>query len=235
MSNDKNNWIVSQIKHLGLVITGAVLFAASFPNPVFIKGLPFLTWFSLIPILIVIYRSKLITCILWGAIYGFLSYALFNYWLGNFHPLAGTITYTIYSIYLVIVFVLLKLACIFFPKRAYLVQWVIWLTYEYLRTLGFLGYSYGVTGYSQWQMIPLIQIASITGVWGVSALITFPSFWLAGVLHKYFSQRRRDAENAEKEKKEKLKKETQINKTEKTSEAQKASLRSLRSLRLCEK
>jgi apolipoprotein N-acyltransferase len=40
--------------------------------------------------------------------------------------------------------------------------------------LGFLGYPYGITGYTQWQVIPLIQIASITGVWGVSALLIFP-------------------------------------------------------------
>ena len=60
-------------------------------------------------------------------------------------------------------------------------QWMIWLSYEYLRTLGFLGYPYGITAYSQWRMIPLIQSASITGVWGVSALVTFPSFLLAAV------------------------------------------------------
>jgi apolipoprotein N-acyltransferase len=82
-------------------------------------------------------------------------------------------------IYLAVVFVFMKLAVIMFPKRGYLLQWIIWLAYEYLRTLGFLGYSYGITGYSQWQVIPLIQIASIAGVWGVSALVTFPSFWLA--------------------------------------------------------
>ena len=69
-----------------------------------------------------------------------------------------------------------------FPRRGYLVQWVIWLAYEYLRTKGYLGYSYGITGYSQWRMIPLIQIANLFGVWGVSALVVFPSAWLAAVL-----------------------------------------------------
>nr|AGS53822.1 apolipoprotein N-acyltransferase [uncultured bacterium contig00054] len=82
------------------------------------------------------------------------------------------------------VFVLLKLASILFTKKAYLVQWLLWLAYEYLRTKGFLGYTYGITGYSQWQFIPLIQTASLTGVWGVSALVAFPSFWLAAALEK---------------------------------------------------
>ncbi|MDR2543840.1 MAG: apolipoprotein N-acyltransferase, partial [Treponema sp.] len=150
----KNNFFIAALIHAALIVLAAVLFAGSFPNPFFTNGIPFLAWFAFIPILIVINKSRLLTCVLWGAVYGFLSYALFNYWLSTFHPLAGTITYTIYSIYLAIVFVFLKLACIFFPKRSYLVQWIIWLAYEYLRTLGFLGYSYGITGYSQWQIIP---------------------------------------------------------------------------------
>ena len=182
--NRNNNWITDILIHLALILTAAVLFAASFPNPVFIHGLPFLAWFAYIPILIVINKYGLAACVCWGAVYGLTAYSLFNYWLSSFHPIAGTIVYTIYLTYLIIVFVLMKAACIFFPKRGYLVQWIIWLAYEYLRTLGFLGYSYGITGYSQWQMIPLIQIASITGVWGVSALVTFPSFWLGAAFNK---------------------------------------------------
>jgi apolipoprotein N-acyltransferase len=184
----RNNWINSILIHLGLVILAAVLFAASFPNPLFINGLPFFAWFAYIPILIVIAKHNIPACAGWGAIYGFTAYNLFNYWLGNFHPLAGTIVSSIYLIYLASVFVLLKLAVIFFPVRGYIVQWLIWLAYEYLRTLGFLGYSYGITGYSQWRMIPLIQIASITGIWGVSALVIFPSFWLAGAFRNGFRQ-----------------------------------------------
>lgn len=178
----KNSWINTILIHLGLVLLAAVLFAASFPNPIFINGLPFLAWFAYIPILIVISKYGILACAVWGALYGLTAYSLFNYWLSTFHPLAGTIVYSIYLIYMAIVFVFLKLAIIFFPKRGYLVQWVIWLAYEYLRTLGFLGYPYGITGYSQWRMLPLIQIAGITGVWGVSAIVTFPSFWLAGAL-----------------------------------------------------
>jgi len=112
-------------------------------------------------------------------------YSLFNYWLGAFHPLAGAITYSIYLGYMVIVFTLFKLASVLFPKRAYIVQWLIWLSYEYLRTRGFVGYSFGLTGYSQWRNIALIQIAGVTGVWGVCALVSFPSFWLAAALNDF--------------------------------------------------
>jgi len=180
-----NKWIINIFIHLGLVILASILFAVSFPSLIFEKGLPFFAWFAYIPILVIIRKYNLPACIGWGAVYGLISYSLFNYWLGAFHPLAGLIVYSIYLFYLAVVFFFLKLADIFFKNRAYLVQWLVWMVYEYLRTTGFLGYSYGITGYSQWQIIPLIQIASITGVWGVSALVTFPSFWLAGLINKY--------------------------------------------------
>jgi len=194
----KNNWITVIIIHLALILSASVLFAASFPNPIFTRGLPFLAWFAYIPILVVISKYNILACAGWGAVYGYTAYSLFNYWLSGFHPLAGTITYSIYMVFLAVVFVFLKSANILFLKRSYLVQWIIWLAYEYIRTLGFLAYPYGITGYSQWQVIPLIQIASFTGVWGVSALVTFPSFWLAAA----FNNKINNTENANIQKKE---------------------------------
>ena len=178
---EKNNgWIKDIFIHLGLVILSSIVFSVSFPNLLFEKGIPFFAWFAYIPLLFIIRKYNLPACVGWGAVYGFAAYGLFNYWLGAFHPLAGLIVYSIYVFFLAIVFLFLKLADMFFKTKAYLVQWIIWLSYEYLCTKGFLGYPYGITGYSQWQIIPLIQIAGITGIWGVSALVTFPSFWLGG-------------------------------------------------------
>ena len=168
--------------HFGLILLSSFLFAGAFPNILITNGFPFLAWIAYVPVFVVIRRVNLTSSALWGALYGYTAYGLFNYWLGAFHPLAGIIVGCIYLVYLAILFFFLKLAEICFPRRSYLVQWIIWLAYEYLRTKGFLGYSYGITGYSQWRMIPLIQIAGIFGVWGVSALTVFPSAWLGAAL-----------------------------------------------------
>ncbi|MCL2762984.1 MAG: apolipoprotein N-acyltransferase [Treponema sp.] len=168
--------------NLGLTILAALLFAGSFPNPLIEHGFPFFAWIAYVPLFFLLYRVSLTAAVFWGALYGYAAYGLFNYWLTAFHPLAGIIVGAIYLIYNAALFFALKLAIVLFPRRAYLVQWLIWLAYEYLCTLGFLGYPYGITGYSQWRMIPLIQIASITGVWGVSALVVFPSVWLGAKL-----------------------------------------------------
>jgi len=184
MMEKNNSWIKNILIHLGLIILASVLFAVSFPNLLFEKGVPFFAWFAYIPLLIIIHKYNLPACAGWGAVYGLASYSLFNYWLGVFHPLAGLIVYSIYLFFLAVVFLFLKLADMFFNDKAYLVQWLIWLSYEYLCTKGFLGYPYGITGYSQWQIIPLIQTASVTGIWGICALVTFPSFWLGGAIIK---------------------------------------------------
>jgi apolipoprotein N-acyltransferase len=177
-----NNFVKSICINLALVALAVLLFAGSFPNLLIEHGISFLAWIAYVPVFVLLYRVNLAASVFWGALYGCTAYGVFNYWLGAFHPLAGLIVYSVYLVYCAALFFFLKLAVIFFPKRAYLVQWLIWLAYEYLSTQGFLGFPYGITGYSQWRMIPLIQIAGIFGVWGVSALVVFPSAWLGAAL-----------------------------------------------------
>ncbi|MDR1251064.1 MAG: apolipoprotein N-acyltransferase [Treponema sp.] len=170
---------------LGMAVLSSFLFAASFPNLFIENGIPLLAWIAYVPIFILIHRVSLRAAPCWGALYGYAAYGLFNYWLSVFHPLAGIIVGSVYLVYLAILFFILKLADILFPRRSYLVQWIIWLAYEYIRTKGFLGYSYGITGYSQWRVIPLIQTAALFGVWGVSALVVFSSTWLGAALRNW--------------------------------------------------
>jgi apolipoprotein N-acyltransferase len=182
MKTHKRVFIKNFFINLGLTVLSVLLFTGSFPNLLVENGIPFLAWIAYAPIFLLLQRVSLGASVFWGAFYGYAAYGLFNYWLTAFHPLAGLIVNSIYLVYNAALFFFLRLALILFPKRGWLVQWIIWLAYEYLRTKGFLGYSYGITGYSQWRMIPLIQIANIFGVWGVSALVVFPSVWIAHVI-----------------------------------------------------
>jgi apolipoprotein N-acyltransferase len=170
------------LANLGLVLLGALLFAASFPNLLVENGVSILGWFAFVPVFWVVHRSSLGGAVFFGALYGYAAYGLFNYWLSVFHPLAGLIVGSIYMVYCAVLFPLLKLAALLFPRKGYILQWLLWIAYEYLRTQGFLGYSYGIAGYSQWRIAPVIQIANIFGVWGVSALVVFPSAYLAAAL-----------------------------------------------------
>ncbi len=169
-----------------LLLVASLLFALGFPNFLSVWGFFPVAFFALIPVFIVVHRSSWKGIAFYGIFFGIASYAIFNYWLGKFHPLALFIVPPIYGGYFLIVFPFLKLADTLFPKKAYIVQTFIWLSYEYLKTRGFLGYSYGNMGYSQYLFRPLIQIASITGVWGVSFFVVFPSALIGNSLKDGF-------------------------------------------------
>ncbi len=165
-----------------LLTISALLFALSFPSFLSRWGWFPLAYICFVPIFIVVHRSGWARAVLYGAFYGFSSYALYNYWLAAFHPLTLAIVPSIYSGYIAIVFVLLKIADTLFPRYGFLLQALVWVGYEFLKTQGFLGYAYGIIGYSQYLFLPLIRIAGLTGVWGVSLLVVFPSALLGNAL-----------------------------------------------------
>jgi apolipoprotein N-acyltransferase len=173
------------------LVLSAALFALSFPNFFNKWGFFPLAFIAITPVFIVVHRSNWIAIPFYGLFYGFVSYALFNFWLVSWHPLAIFIVPNIYASYFLIVLPVLKIIDTTFPVYGFLLQPLVWLTYEYLRTLGFLGYCYGIIGYSQYQFGPLIQIASITGVWGVSLIVIFPSVFLGNSLKEGWKSARR--------------------------------------------
>ena len=181
----KGNIIVPLKKatiELLLLVLSSVLFSLAFPSIVSDWGIAPIAFISIIPVFIVVHTSSWKTIIPYGAFYGFITYGIFNYWLSTFHPLAIIIVPTIYATYFVFLFPILKLADKFFPKYGYIVQALCWIGYEYIRTKGFIGYSYGIIGYSMSTVLPFIQIASVTGVWGVSFLVILPSAYLGNGL-----------------------------------------------------
>jgi len=170
-----------------LLSISALLFSLSFPSFLSVDGWSWLAFVALAPMFFVVSRASWKTVALYGAYFGLFSYSIFNFWLAPFHPLAIIIVPTIYFTYLLVTFVFLRFTVWLFPKRGYLIQPLVWLAYEYLRTKGFLGYSYGIMGYSQYQFTSLIQLAAYTGVWGVSLLVVFPSSYIAAAFARGFS------------------------------------------------
>ena len=171
-----------------LLIASAGFFGLAFPSGVSKWGFFPLGFVAFFPIFIIIHRSGWVRTLVFGLIYGFVSYAFFNFWLLKFHPLAIFIVPVIYAVYFLMLFPVLKLADTLFPDYGYLFQAVIWVAYEFLKTRGFLGYSYGVIGYSQYLFLPLARISAIFGVWGVSLLTVFPSCFLGNALKKGFGR-----------------------------------------------
>ena len=167
------------IAEVAALTLSATLFALSFPNPLSTWGWYPLAFVALAPLFWVIGRTPWSRVVLYGVLYGFGSYALFNYWLATFHALALLFVPTIHLLYLAVLFPALKLVTDRFPRHAPLWQAVLWVAYEYLKTQGFLGYSYGVIGYTQYLFGPLLRSAALAGVWGVSLLVVLANSYIA--------------------------------------------------------
>ena len=170
------------VSNIALLIAGASLFAFAFPNPLVRFGWAPASILSLIPVGIAIERMRGWATPLYGLLFGFVAYALHNFWLAQFHPLAVFIVPTIYAGYFLLVLPALYLSGRRLGRWGWLGRAAVWLAYEYLRTTGFLGYSYGILGYAYAFKPFWIQSASFGGVWIVSAMVVVSGFCASDLL-----------------------------------------------------
>ena len=166
----------------GVLLGAAFLHALAFPNFLDAKGWGILAFFTMIPVFWVINRSGWKVVWLEGAIYGFAFYLVYNYWLKTFHPLAILIAPSLEAMQYLILFPILKMGHSLFKKRGYLLQTLLYVGYSYLTQTGFLGYPYGNLASALYAYPVLIQIASITGIWGIVFMMALPQAWMASLL-----------------------------------------------------
>lgn len=185
----KNKFIFFSLNLL-LAVLGAVFFALSHPNYLNLNGFPIFAYIALIPFFLLLKRTKLKFSFLWGAFSGSLSYFIFNFWIIFFHPLAIYIIIAKYCIFYSVLFFVLKIIDSYFSRYSFIFQAIAWVAFEYLSTLGFLGYPYGIIGYTQWRFTLLIRAASIFGVWGISFLLVFFSACTSSIIFDFFKEKK---------------------------------------------
>lgn len=174
-----------------LLLAIAVLFLLlEHPNKIYINGFSFLAWFSYIPILFLIHNTKLSKAWIYGLVYGFCYGFFFYHWLKNYDQY-GIIAITVYSMIVnAVFFEILKVIDWLFKTYGWLVQWLFICSFEYLLTKGFVGLSFGVTAYSQWNHPAIIQICKIFGVFGLNLLIIFSSCCLYAIAIKFYLRKK---------------------------------------------
>lgn len=69
-----------------------------------------------------------------------------------------------------------------FPKLLWLGAPALWVSLEFLRTYALGGFPWALLGYSQYQWLSVIQIADVTGVYGVSFLVVMGNVALTSLL-----------------------------------------------------
>lgn len=163
--------LVRQGKGLLSALCSALLLILAFPT----FDCAFLAWVALVPLFLALRGRKP----LYAGGLSMLTGSCF--WLGVCYwtktaPGFEWFDYLLCGLYVGAHFSLLGLVCSLFTRFPrfpfFLIAPAAWVSVEYLRAhSGFLGVPWALLGHSQYRNLPLIQIASITGVYGVSFVI----------------------------------------------------------------
>lgn len=159
------------MKKILFLTLSAFLFSLSFPGFLFVKGCGLFAWFCLVPLFLALEDMSLENSFVYGIFYGALSYGLLCFWLWSYSPWMLLLASGFYGFCYAVLFVLLKIPTYSMKGFSFLCQVFILSAFDFIKTRGFLGFSYGVLGYSQWKNIPLIQVSDLTGVYGISFLV----------------------------------------------------------------
>ncbi|MEI6875082.1 MAG: apolipoprotein N-acyltransferase, partial [Spirochaetota bacterium] len=170
-----------------LGISSALLFALGLPNELFLMGFPLLGYVALIPLYFALLEiPDWKQAVLVTGLYGALHHAVSSYWLYFFKDFAFW-TIGVSTLAYFVVYSLLGLCLVFLLRRAGparpLAFALLWTSFEFLKSIGFLGYPWGLLPYTQSNFLPMLQIADITGVYGISFILAFSNAILAECLY----------------------------------------------------
>jgi apolipoprotein N-acyltransferase len=175
-----------------LVLLSGVLTAFSFPK----LNLPFFAWISLIPLFFALLKKNLKQSFFLGLAAGFSFYAILLYWIpavpahyGNLSPLLSFLVYLILILFLALYWaffcLVFKKIYLSFPKLSFYLAPFLWVAFEYILTYFLTGFPWGLLGYSQVKNIYFIQLASLTGVFGLSfLLVLFQSLFVFSITYR---------------------------------------------------
>jgi len=174
------------IKYFPAIISGLLL-TLCFPKP----GLSYLAFFALVPWLVSMEKMTIKESFYSGFFTGFFHFITLLYWIiptvityGGLHPVLAVSTLTLLCVYLslypaIFAFLIKKM----YPVSCFtpILAACLWTGLEYIRTYAFTGFPWGLLGYSQYSNLSLIQIADISGVYGVSFLIVLINYLVATI------------------------------------------------------
>ncbi len=180
---------MKKVRLLACAIASALLFALGLPNEAFLYGFPALGYVCLVPLYFAMLEVPSYGfAALMAGIYGATHHGVSSYWLFFFHDfafwtlgstiIAYAVVYAVYGLYLA-----------FFLKKAGpyrpLAFALFWTVLEFAKSVGFLGYPWGLLPYTQSEVLPLLQIADMTGIYGISFVLAFANAAVAELFFRF--------------------------------------------------
>jgi len=168
---------------LSAAVSGLLL-ALSFPKP----GLSIFAWIAFLPLFYSVRGKTFKRSFQLGWLTGFTAYCGIFYWLNIVMttygklPLIISICLTLLMAAYLALYPALALACSRSAENGSVPQVIafpiLWVSLEYVRAYLLSGFPWALLGYTQYRTLPIIQIADLTGVYGVSFLILVVNVFL---------------------------------------------------------
>ncbi len=162
-----------------LVFFSALLFGLSFIH----IGLGFLSFIAFIPYVYFIVSARPKQAFFFGFLFGFFLTLITLYGVYNVKLIAFIGLLIAFPLYFAIFTSLLRKIYVSFPKIFLWIFPILWIGMEYLMTQGSLNFPWLNAGYSLSNYYPLIQIADILGVYGLSLLVLYINVLIYLYLH----------------------------------------------------
>ena len=169
---------IPSMSSIVISLISGVLLSLAFPR----TSIHWLAWFALAPLMYYTYRLSWRRALICAAAFGLGFFASLLHWIGIF----GRLPWAALSVFQCLFIVAFVAAAKLIGSR--LGSWgrfalppALWVGFEWIRSLGMFGFTWGDLGYSQYKVLPIVQLASLTGVWGVSLLIALSNSALASL------------------------------------------------------
>ncbi|MFO7807645.1 MAG: apolipoprotein N-acyltransferase, partial [Candidatus Moraniibacteriota bacterium] len=175
-----------------LAAASGVLTALSFPKFDF----SFLAWISLIPLFFALLNKSPKQSFLLGLIGGISFNAILIYWIpdvpshyGNFSVGMSFLIFLVFVLYLALYWALFSWLFArmwrVYPRLVFLLVPFIWTSLEYILTHLLTGFPWGLLGYTQYKNIWFLQLASLSGIYGLSfMLVRFQSLFVFSMVER---------------------------------------------------
>ena len=176
-------------------ILSALLYTLSLPNFLVLRGIPDLAWIACAPLIIVLRRVRPGRGFALTLLFVGVKSLLINWWQGTFSYVSLPFTVGLTLLKYLPFAVLLPFTLGFRGFRDFrgFQRWGIWAVpflwvgFDWVSSLGFLGYPWGMLGVSQYGRPVMIQAAALGGVWTVSFLTHLSGAALAAAAEGFIS------------------------------------------------
>ena len=174
-----------------LAVSSGTLIVLSFPK----ADIPLLAWVALIPLLIAIEGRTPLAAFKIGWLCGLTAYAGLLYWVmivmgqyGNLPTYATIPLWLFLSAWLALFPALASWITTLGERygiKAVVLMPLAWVSTDYLRSILLTGFPWSMLGHSQYRLLPLIQVADLTGVYGITALIVLANLVLYRIIRAF--------------------------------------------------